>query len=79
MKELQGRLDSRNEHKIEWGAMLRDLEELKQITIISDGKEVILRTELKGDTGKVFQTAGVAIPPKVFIPRKAKDAGNSAA
>ena len=79
MKELQERLNSRNEQKTEWGAMLRDLEELKQITITNDGKEVILRTELTGDTGKVFQAAGVAIPPKVFIPRKAKDAVNSAA
>jgi hypothetical protein len=41
------------------GDLLRDLEELKQITITSDDKEVILRTELKGDTGKVFQAAGV--------------------
>lgn len=79
MKELQARLDSRNDQKIEWGAMLRDLEELKQITITNGGKEVLLRTELKGDTGKVLQAAGVAIPPKVFIPRKAKDAGNSGA
>ncbi len=74
MKELQERLDSRNEEKLEWGQMLRDLEELKQITITSDNKEMILRTELKGDTGKVFQAAGVAIPPKVLIPQKGKDA-----
>ncbi len=77
MKELQERLDSRNEQKLEWGEMLRDLEELKQITITSDGKEVILRTELKGDTGKVFQAAGVAIPPKVVIPQKVNAAGTS--
>lgn len=74
MKELQERLDSRNEQKHEWGDKLGDHEELKQIRITSDGKEVIITIELKGDMGKVFQ-AGVAVPPKVCIPRMAKNAG----
>jgi hypothetical protein len=31
------------------------------------GKNVIIRTELRGDTGKVFQAAGVAVPSTVKL------------
>lgn len=72
MKELQDRLAIYAAQRLEWGEMLRDLEELKHITIRSADKEVVLRTELKGSTGKVFQAVGVAIPPKVSMPRKGK-------
>ena len=28
---------------------------------------MLLRSELKGDVGKTFQAAGVAIPPKIIM------------
>jgi hypothetical protein len=50
---------------------VRDLDHLKEIEIATAGKEVIIRNELRGDTGKVFRAAGVAIPPTVrIVPQK---------
>lgn len=69
MKELQERLNSR-ECDLEWSDLIKDIEELKEIKIQTNDKTVLLRTELKGDTGRVFQAAGVAVPPKVRMSDK---------
>jgi len=42
---------------------VRDLNELEEMEIIQDEKRFLLRTEAKGTCGKVFQAAGVALPP----------------
>jgi transposase len=63
-KELQDRLESRG-FSLEWADIISDLDELAQMDIIQDGKHFILRTESKGCCGKVFQAAGVAMPPTV--------------
>jgi len=65
-KELQGRMDQRGWH-VEWADLMNDLEEVKEIRIQTGGKEVLLRSELKGDAGKAFQVVGVAVPPTVRI------------
>ena len=66
MKELQERMDKRG-WQSEWADLINDLEGLKEIKIGTGNKEVLLRSELKGDVGKTFQAAGVAIPPKVIM------------
>lgn len=66
MKELQERMDKRG-WQSEWADLVNDLEGLKEIKIGTGNKEVLLRSELKGDVGKAFQAVGVAIPPKVIM------------
>jgi transposase len=66
MKELRTRLAKKG-WKLEWEKLIRDLDHLKEIQVSAVGKDVIIRTELRGDTGKVFQAAGVAVPSTVKL------------
>jgi len=66
MKELRTRLAKKG-WKLEWEKLIRDLDHLKEIEVSAVGKDVIIRTELRGDTGKVFQAAGVAVPSTVKL------------
>ena len=66
IKELQERLDKKG-WQVEWVDLINDLERVKEVRIITDNKEVTLRTELKGDAGKAFQAVGVAVPPTVRV------------
>jgi transposase len=66
MKELKTRLAKKG-WKLEWQRLIRDLDHLKEIEVSAVGKDVIIRTELRGDTGKVFQAAGVAVPSTVKL------------
>jgi transposase len=66
MKELQDRLGKKG-WKLEWDRLVRDLDHLKEMEIVTAGKEVIIRNELRGDTATVFRAAGVVIPPTVRI------------
>jgi transposase len=66
MKELKTRLAKKG-WKLEWDRLIRDLDHLKEIEVSAVGKNVIIRTELRGDTGKVFQAAGVAVPSTVKV------------
>jgi len=66
MKELKTRLAKKG-WKLEWDRLIRDLDHLKEIEVSAVGKDVIIRTELRGDTGKVFQAAGVAVPSTVKL------------
>lgn len=61
-KELQDRLD-RKGWSVEWANVIGDLDRLQEIEMSIDGKAYVVRTEVKGTTGKVFQACGVAIPP----------------
>jgi len=54
-----------------------DLEELREIRIQTGDKDVLLRSEMKGDTGKVFQAVDMAVPPKVRMLDKEKTNGNA--
>ena len=63
-QELQSRLEERG-HKFEWADVIEDLDRLESVTVEQDGKQFLLRSEAKGTVGKVFQAAGVALPPTV--------------
>ncbi len=49
----------------EWHDINQDLEALQEITIEESGKKLAVRTECAGVSGKVFQAAGVAVPPTI--------------
>jgi hypothetical protein len=42
--------------------LIRDIEEVKEIRIETGNKEVLIRSEMRGSSGKAFQAAGVAFP-----------------
>ena len=62
MTELRRRLEQRKT-KVEWKAAMADLDSLTEVELSHQGKRFLLRSTPKGDTGKFFQAAGVAIPP----------------
>ena len=63
-KELQKRLEEHG-HCFEWSAIKQDLKALQEVMIEDRGKSLAVRTECLGTCGKVFQAAGVAIPPAI--------------
>jgi len=63
-QELQARLDERG-HELEWADVIQDLDRLQRVEVEQDGKRFLLRSEVQGTCGKVFQTVGVALPPTV--------------
>jgi hypothetical protein len=62
--ELQARLEARGQH-LEWADVLRDLERVQYVEVEHTGKRFLLRSELQGTAGRVFQAVGVATPPTV--------------
>jgi Transposase DDE domain len=62
--ELQTRLQAKG-RKLEWADVIRDLERVQQVEVEQQGKRFWLRSELSGSAGRVFQAAGVAVPPPV--------------
>src|SRR4051812_41945859 len=63
-QELQARLDERG-HELEWADVIQDLDRLQRVEVEQDGKRFLLRSEVQGTCGKVFQAVGVALPPTV--------------
>ena len=51
---------------IEWADLLRDLDRLQEATIEKDGKRITTRTAVNGQVGRVFQAAGIALPPNLY-------------
>jgi transposase len=62
--ELYSRLRQAG-HVLEWADVIRDLEALQLTTLAYDGKRFLVRSTAQGTCGKVFQAAGVALPPTV--------------
>jgi hypothetical protein len=62
--ELKERL-KRKGVEVEWGDLLRDLMEVREVEVVHGGKRYLLRPPLKGVVGKVFGAVGVAVPPAV--------------
>ena len=62
--ELQARLKAKGK-TFEWADILRDLERVQQVEVEHQGKRFLLRSQLTGTAGRVFQAAGVAVPPTV--------------
>ena len=44
---------------------MRDLERVQYVEVGQGNKNYLLRSELQGTAGRVFQSAGVAVPPTV--------------
>ena len=63
-QELQTRLEEQG-HDLEWADVIQDLDRLQQVEVEQDGKRFLLRSEVQGSCGKVFQAVGVAVPPTV--------------
>ena len=61
-KELEQRL-ARKEWKLEWGDVIRDLDNLIEMEVAISGKGYVFRGQTPGVAGKVFQACGVALPP----------------
>ena len=64
MRELQDRMDARGWQTAEWSDVIRDLDGLSETEFeTSDKKRFVLRSQVRGWCGKVFQAAGVALQP----------------
>ena len=63
-KDLADRCSAKG-FTIEWAEVLRDLDRLQDIEINKDGKHLTLRTPTTGTAGKLFQLAGIALPPRI--------------
>ena len=63
-QELQTRLEEQG-HELEWADVIGDLDRLQRVEVEQDGKRFLLRSEVQGTCGKVFQAVGVAVPPTV--------------
>lgn len=61
-QELQRRLAAKR-RSLEWADVVRDLDQLHETTIAIHDHRYVVRSEIKGTVGKVFQACGVAIPP----------------
>ncbi|MBF0278849.1 MAG: hypothetical protein HQM13_13695 [SAR324 cluster bacterium] len=61
---LQDRLEIKG-YNIEWADVINDLEALQETEVTQNNKRFLLRSEVNGTCGKVFQAAGVAIPPTI--------------
>ena len=64
LKELFERMSERGWHA-EWNHVRDDLESLEEITIRSNGKTFLLRSQTRGEASKAIGAAGVALGPIV--------------
>jgi hypothetical protein len=76
-QELQSRLEERG-HEFEWADVIADLDRLQVTEVEQAGKRFLLRSDVEGTCGKVFQTVGVAIPPTVRQVEPTTAAGDAA-
>ena len=63
-QEMETRLEGRGQY-LEWADVIQDLERLQITEVEQDGKRFLLRSEVEGTCGALFQAAGVALPPTV--------------
>ena len=61
-KQLEDRLAAK-QWKLEWGDIIRDLDNLVEMEISITGKGYSFRGQTAGVAGKLFQACGVALPP----------------
>ena len=64
-KKLQDLLDQKGCKELEWADIIHDLDQMIETEINLSGKSYVLRSEINGSAGKVFQAVGIAIPPKL--------------
>ncbi len=63
-KALNDRLAAKG-HVLEWADIIRDLDGLEEIHVVQQNKKFLLRSQVGGVGGKIFQAVGVALPPTV--------------
>jgi len=63
-KELADRVQ-KADVDMEWEPFKRDLDDLEEMRVIKGEKEFIIRTDTKGEVGKVLQAVGVQPPKKI--------------
>jgi len=63
-KELDKRLNHMG-YTFEWSDIIQDLKALQEISVKEGDKHFSIRTECKGNCGKIFQAVGVALPPSI--------------
>ena len=61
-KKLHDQLAARG-WNLEWADIINDVDAISEVAVSHDGKNFIIRTEASGVAGKVFQAAGIALPP----------------
>lgn len=61
-KTLQDRIEKKG-WKLEWADVVNDIDAIQQVRVTHNDKSFIIRTETQGIASKVFQAAGVALPP----------------
>ena len=61
-RELERRIEAK-EYDFEWNDILYDLASVEEVTARVSDKTIVFRSEMHGCSTKVFQAAGVAIPP----------------
>jgi len=50
---------------LEWADVIRDLGALEEVEVMQQNKRFVLRNEIQGTCGKVFQSVGVKLPQTV--------------
>jgi transposase len=65
-RELESRIEARG-YDFEWNDILHDLESIEEVTARVSDKTVLFRSEMRGCSAKVFQAAGVAVPPAMHF------------
>jgi len=63
-KELEQYLNHAG-YVFEWSDIKQDLEALQTVTMEEGGKRFAIRTECRGNCGKIFQAVKVALPPTI--------------
>ena len=63
-KELEQYLNHAG-YVFEWSDIKQDLEALQTVTMEEGGKHFAIRTECRGNCGKIFQAVKVALPPTI--------------
>jgi hypothetical protein len=66
LKELMTRLESRG-WQVEWARLRDDLDALEEMTVTTNGRSFVIRSQTEGDAGKALQAAGVALGPAVRL------------
>ena len=61
-KKLHDQIAARG-WNLEWADIINDVDAISEVAVTHDGKDFIIRTEASGVAGKVFQAAGIALPP----------------
>jgi len=66
LKELLTRLESRG-WQVEWARLRDDLDALEEMTVTTNGRSFVVRSQTEGDAGKALQAVGVALDPAVRL------------